>query len=77
MSNTTFNELKDLISENNYLKQELLNTLDEKEKLVLLCEELLLEKEKIEKRYTNLKNSKLGRVTTWMWERRKKARNAK
>ncbi len=64
-------EIKEIIAENTILKNELLTILKEKEKLVNLCEELLIEKETIEKKYQNLKNSKLGRITIWYWERRR------
>jgi hypothetical protein len=72
MKNTNLEDIRNLLQENNYLKQELIKTLDEKENLVLLCEKLLKEKEQINRRYTNLKSSKLGRITIWMWTRRRK-----
>lgn len=66
------NEIKELLNENNLLKQELIKALDEKEDLVMMCQKLLREKEQINKSYQNLRNSKLGRVTIWMWKRRAK-----
>ncbi|WP_144550538.1 hypothetical protein [Bacillus sp. X1(2014)] len=77
MGNNEYDRLREIVQENINLKQELLKTLDEKEKLVLLCEKLLVEKEFIEKRYKNLRNSKLGRITIWIWERRGKKVYAK
>ncbi|RXJ01852.1 hypothetical protein DS745_09335 [Anaerobacillus alkaliphilus] len=67
--------MKGIIEENSLLKNELLKTLDEKEKLVFLCEELLIEKQDIERKYRSLRNSKLGRLTIWYWERRRKFKN--
>lgn len=72
-----YTKLKEVIQENSYLKQELLCTLDEKEKLVILCQELFNEKQNIERRYKNLKNSKLGKITIWLWKRKGKKKNAK
>ncbi|MGM0777967.1 MAG: hypothetical protein ACQEXE_16530 [Bacillota bacterium] len=66
------NEIKELLNENSILKQELIKALDEKEDLVMMCQKLLREKEQINKSYQNLRNSKLGRVTIWMWKRRAK-----
>jgi hypothetical protein len=66
-------EINKILSENLYLKNELLKTLDEKEELILICEKLLAEKDYIEKRYNNLKNSRLGKIVVWNWQRRKKA----
>jgi hypothetical protein len=72
MKDNNMQDIRNLIQENNYLKQQLIKSLDEKENLVLLCEKLLKEKDQINRRYTNLKNSKLGRITIWMWTRRNK-----
>lgn len=72
MTNMKLNEIKELLNENNLLKQELIKALDEKEDLVMMCQKLLREKEQINKSYQNLRNSKLGRVTIWMWKRRAK-----
>jgi hypothetical protein len=77
MRNKGIDRLGEIIQENTVLKQELLKTIDEKESLVLLCEKILNEKEQIERRYKNLRNSKLGRITVWMWERRGKKKHAK
>lgn len=77
MKNKGYEGFRGIIEENSNLKQELLKTLDEKENLVLLCEKILSEKELIERRYKNLRNSKLGRITIWMWEKRGKKANAK
>ena len=35
------------------------------------------DKEAIEKKYNNLRNSKLGRVTIWLWGRKKKDKKCK
>ena len=75
MKNIDYERVKDVIQENAFLKQELMSTLDEKEKIILLSEEIINEKESIEKKYNNLKNSKLGSLTVWYWSRKKRKGN--
>lgn len=70
-----FLRLEELSHESNLLKHELLTTLDEKEKLILITEQLLKEKEEIQRRYENLRNSKLGKLTIWIWKKRRKLKN--
>ncbi|ARP44278.1 hypothetical protein CV632_12230 [Geobacillus thermodenitrificans] len=69
--------MKELLMENSFLRGELLKAIEEKEKLVSICEELLKEKKYIEERYRNLRQSKLGRITVWIWERRRKKKHVK
>jgi hypothetical protein len=66
-----------ILKENSFLKHEMLKTLDEKEELLLLCKNLIEEKEAIERKYHNLRNSKLGRITIWFWGRRAKKKHAR
>jgi len=70
-------DIKKLVEENALLKQEYLKVLNEKEKLVLLCDELNTEREFIIERHSNLKSSKLGRLQVWFWKRRSGKRGNK
>ncbi|MGG3791684.1 med21 domain-containing protein [Geobacillus thermodenitrificans] len=72
-----YQQMKELLMENSFLRGELLKAIEEKEKLVSICEELLKEKKYIEERYRNLRQSKLGRITVWIWERRRKKKHVK
>lgn len=69
-----FQTLEKLVKENQFLKNELLTALNEKEELINVCKTVMQDKEKIERRYKNLRASKLGRITVWYWERKRKAK---
>ncbi|MGQ9008302.1 hypothetical protein ACTXHP_08835 [Bacillus stercoris] len=63
---------QELTDKYNDLKIKYHRSLEVQEDLITLCQELIKEKEYIEARYNNLKESKLGRLTVWMWKRRRR-----
>ncbi|MFL0505305.1 hypothetical protein ACH0B5_06100 [Ureibacillus sp. 179-F W5.1 NHS] len=70
MNNFEYDRMKSLILENSELKQQLIKALEEKEQIIYMAEKALAEKKVITKRYENLKNSKLGKLTIWYWKKR-------
>lgn len=63
---------QELTDKYNDLKIKYHKSLEAQEDLITLCQELIKEKEYIEARYNNLKKSKLGRLTVWLWKRRRR-----
>ncbi len=72
MKSNELQTIKDYVKENTILREQLNRTLDEKEELVHLCKSIETERQYIEKRYENMKSSKLGRFIVWNWKRRSK-----
>lgn len=72
MESSDIQTIKEYIKENAILREQLNRTLDEKEQLIHLCREIESERKHIERRYENIKSSKLGRIIIWNWKRRSK-----